>query len=165
MGKRKTIVIVAEGAQDRNLTKITPSMVKDVLSSEPLKLDTRITTLGHVQRGGTACAYDRMLSTLQGAEAVNAVLDAKPDTPSPMIAIIENKICRRPLVDAVAATKSVAQAISEKDFQKAMSLRDAEFDEYFTAYLTTASTDSDQQKIPEEKVCRRVQEWDHQNHY
>lgn len=64
-------------------------------------MDTRITTLGHVQRGGTACAYDRMLATLQGVEAVQAVLDSTPDTPSPMIAIIENKITRKPLVEAV----------------------------------------------------------------
>ena len=47
------------------LNKITPTKVKDLLSNE-LRLDTRITTLGHVQRGGNACAYDRMLSTLQG---------------------------------------------------------------------------------------------------
>jgi 6-phosphofructokinase 1 len=42
-----------------------------------------------------------MLATLQGAEAVNAVLDSTPDTPSPMIAINENKITRKPLMDAV----------------------------------------------------------------
>ena len=68
---------------------------------ERLKLDTRITCLGHVQRGGTAVAYDRMLATLQGVEAVRAVLDSTPDTPSPMIAITENKIIRKPLMEAV----------------------------------------------------------------
>lgn len=100
LGKRKTIVIVAEGAIDRELTPISASYVKDILVSK-LRLDTRITTLGHVQRGGTACAYDRMLATLQGVEAVEAVLESTPDTPSPMIAINENKITRKPLMDAV----------------------------------------------------------------
>lgn len=86
-GKRKTIAIVAEGAIDRDLNKITPSMVKDVLS-KTAGLDTRVTTLGHVQRGGTPCAYDRMLATLQGVEAVKAVLEATPDTPSPVICMM-----------------------------------------------------------------------------
>ena len=79
MGKRKTIVVIAEGAIDNQLNKITPAQVKDILSGEA-GLDTRITTLGHVQRGGTPCAYDRMLSTLQGVEAVKAVLEGKPET-------------------------------------------------------------------------------------
>lgn len=42
-----------------------------------------------------------MLATLQGVEAVEAVLESTPDTPSPMIAINENKITRKPLMDAV----------------------------------------------------------------
>lgn len=88
LGKRKTIVIIAEGAHDRSLNKIPPSKVKDLLSDQ-LGLDTRITTLGHVQRGGNPCAYDRQLSTLQGVEAVQAVLDATPDTPTPVISVIE----------------------------------------------------------------------------
>lgn len=100
-GKRKTLVIVAEGAHDMDLNKISANQVKDVLTSR-LKLDTRVTTLGHVQRGGYPCAYDRMLSTLQGAEAVLAVLEATPETPSPVICVVENKIVRRPLLEAVA---------------------------------------------------------------
>lgn len=108
MGKRKTIVIVAEGAHDLSLNKVTPTKVKDLLSNQ-LHLDTRITTLGHVQRGGGACAYDRMLSTLQGVEAVEAVLDATPETPTPVICIIENKIVRKPLIKAVEDTHAVAK--------------------------------------------------------
>lgn len=49
-GKRKTVVIVAEGAIDSDLNPITAKMVKDVLDG--IGLDTRISTLGHVQRGG-----------------------------------------------------------------------------------------------------------------
>ena len=71
------------------------------LLSKKLGLDTRITTLGHTQRGGVPCAFDRMLATVQGVEAVNAVLDSTPETPSPMIGMRENKITRIPLVDAV----------------------------------------------------------------
>jgi 6-phosphofructokinase len=60
VGKRKSIVIVAEGALDKNLNPIKGDDIKDVLV-ERLGLDTRVTTLGHTQRGGAPCAYDRIL--------------------------------------------------------------------------------------------------------
>lgn len=142
------------------MNKITPTRVKDLLANE-LKLDTRITTLGHVQRGGNACAYDRMLSTLQGVEAVQAVLDATPETPSPIISIIENKIVRQSLVDAVKATQEVAIAIGEKNFDRAMELRDAEFSEYHNAYMTTTATDQPELNLPQGEVsihCSETQQ-------
>jgi 6-phosphofructokinase 1 len=91
--------------------------VKEILA-ERLGLDTRVTTLGHTQRGGRPCAYDRILvssldgrhailltianqGTLQGVDAVNCLLDATPETPSYMIGICENKITKIPLVQAV----------------------------------------------------------------
>ncbi|KAF2687224.1 6-phosphofructokinase [Lentithecium fluviatile CBS 122367] len=152
MGKRKTIVIVAEGAIDTNLNKITPNQIKDILSGAGL--DTRVTTLGHVQRGGQPAAYDRMLSTLQGVEAVKAVLEATPETPSPVICINENKIVRRPLLEAVAQTLEVGKAIERKDFNTAMRLRDAEFAEYYKSYQITTTSDQPELKLPEEKQMR-----------
>ncbi|KAL6901652.1 6-phosphofructokinase [Trichoderma evansii] len=152
MGKRKTIVIVAEGARDKNGTKISPSEIKDLLadtSEGGLGLDTRITTLGHVQRGGTAVAYDRMLATLQGVEAVKAVLEATPETETCFIAINENKIVRKPLMQAVKETKEVAVAVDAKDFDKAMSLRDTEFSDQYKSYLTTTNVLIDDHKLPE----------------
>lgn len=152
LGKRKTIVIVAEGAIDVHLNKITPTQIKDILAKAGL--DTRVTTLGHVQRGGQPAAYDRMLSTLQGVEAVKAVLEATPETPSPVICMIENKIVRRPLLEAVAQTKEVAKAIEEKNFDKAMRLRDAEFADYYRSYQITTSADQPELKLPAEKRLR-----------
>ncbi|RKP31647.1 6-phosphofructokinase [Metschnikowia bicuspidata] len=138
-GKRNFTVIIAEGAIDDQLQPITAEHVKDVLVEEGL--DTRITTLGHVQRGGSAVAYDRMLSTLQGVEAVKAVLESTPETPSPVISIRENKIVRQPLMDSVRDTKMVAAAIEAKDFDKAMSLRDSTFAKAYEAFLLTALHD------------------------
>ncbi|EHK45764.1 hypothetical protein TRIATDRAFT_140018 [Trichoderma atroviride IMI 206040] len=152
MGKRKTIVIVAEGARDKNGTKISPTEIKDLLadtSEGGLGLDTRITTLGHVQRGGTAVAYDRMLATLQGVEAVKAVLEATPETETCFIAINENKIVRKPLMQAVKETKEVAVAVDAKDFDKAMGLRDTEFSDQYKSYLTTTNVLIDDHKLPE----------------
>ncbi|KAI9172274.1 ATP-dependent 6-phosphofructokinase [Paramyrothecium foliicola] len=154
MGKRKTIVIVAEGARDRDGTKITPEEIKDLLADKSeggLGLDTRITTLGHVQRGGTAVAYDRMLATLQGVEAVKAVLEATPETETCFIAITENQIVRKPLMQAVQETKEVAKAVDAKDFEKAMSLRDTEFSDQYRCYLTTTDAMLQEDKLPEKE--------------
>lgn len=64
-------MIVAEGAHDSSLASIKAEDVRVVLS-EKLGLDTRVTTLGHTQRGGRPCYYDRVLvsrvfSTVQDA--------------------------------------------------------------------------------------------------
>lgn len=149
-GKRTTIVIIAEGAITADLQPISPKDVHKVLVDR-LGLDTRITTLGHVQRGGSAVAYDRILATLQGIEAVNAVLDSNPDTPSPLIAINENKITRKSLVESVKLTKSVAEAIQAKDFKKAMSLRDTEFIEHLNNFMSINSADHNEPKLPADK--------------
>nr|POE78654.1 atp-dependent 6-phosphofructokinase [Quercus suber] len=153
MGKRKTIVIVAEGAHDRNLAHISPNMVKDLLSNK-VGLDTRVTTLGHVQRGGPPCAYDRMLSTLQGVEAVRAVLEATPETESPVICMVENKIVRKNLMEAIKVTKEVADNIEKKDFAAAMRGRDAEFEEFLQAFNITTDTENRNLLLPEEQRMR-----------
>lgn len=149
-GKRKTIVIIAEGAITLDLKPISSKDVKDILVNQ-LGLDTRITVLGHVQRGGTAVAYDRVIGTLQGVEAVKAVLDCTPDTPSPLIAITENKVVRKSLVEAVEITKSVATAIEERDFDKAMSLRETEFVEHLNNFMSMNSANHNEPSLPVEK--------------
>lgn len=149
-GKRTTIVIIAEGAITADLTPVSSADVRDVLVDR-LGLDTRITCLGHVQRGGTAVAYDRVLATLQGVEAVNAVLDSTPETPSALIAINENKITRKPLVESVRLTKSVAAAIQAKDFKKAMALRDTEFIEHLKNFMAINSADHNPPKLAADK--------------
>ncbi|KAI9597681.1 phosphofructokinase-domain-containing protein [Syncephalis fuscata] len=133
LGKRKLIVIVAEGAIDSDLNPIKASYIQKVLT-EKAGLDTRVTTLGHIQRGGVPAAFDRFLATMQGVEAVRAVLLSTPDTPSPMIGINENKITSSPLVEAVKLTHEVMKAIEEKDFKRAMDLRDSEFSSSHAAY-------------------------------
>ncbi|KAK0703566.1 6-phosphofructokinase [Lasiosphaeria miniovina] len=157
LGKRKTIVIIAEGALDRQGKKITPTMVKDLLADKNgLGLDTRITTLGHVQRGGTAVAYDRMLATLQGVEAVKAVLEATPETKTCFIAITENKIIRKPLMEAVQDTKQVSSAIERQDFDEAMGLRDAEFSEQYKSFMMTTAVQMDEEIMLPEKERMKI---------
>ncbi|EFX02731.1 6-phosphofructokinase alpha subunit [Grosmannia clavigera kw1407] len=156
LGKRKTIVIIAEGALDREGNKISSEMIRALLADKDgLALDTRITTLGHVQRGGTAVAYDRMLATLQGVEAVRAVLEATPESETCFIAITENKIVRKPLMAAVQNTKSVVAAIEAHDFDRAMALRDTEFSDQYKSYIMTTAVQLDQHmRLPEKERMR-----------
>lgn len=51
---------MAEGAIDRNGHPITAEQIKKVVVDN-LQQDTRITVLGHVQRGGSPSAFDRIL--------------------------------------------------------------------------------------------------------
>jgi 6-phosphofructokinase 1 len=80
-------------------------------------------------------------------------LEATPETPTYFIAINENKITRKPLVQAVIDTKEVAKAIEAHDFNKAMSLRDAEFSDIYQSYMTTTATGlDDKMMLPKRKV-------------
>ena len=78
-GQRLNIIIVAEGAIDRQGRPITADNVKKVIVDK-LEIDTRVTVLGHVQRGGAPSAFDRILGCRMGAESVMALVEAQPDT-------------------------------------------------------------------------------------
>ncbi|KIH66988.1 putative 6-phosphofructokinase [Ancylostoma duodenale] len=73
-GQRLNIIMVAEGAIDRDGTPISADLVKDVIA-KTLNYDTRVTVLGHVQRGGAPSAFDRLLGCRMGAEAVLALME------------------------------------------------------------------------------------------
>ncbi|CAD6981639.1 unnamed protein product [Tilletia controversa] len=150
----ETIVIVAEGALDLELNPIKAEAIKDVLAND-LGLDTRVTTLGHVQRGGKPDANDRILATLQGVEAVNALREATPTTPSYVIGLRENKIERIELQHAVRMTQRVAAAIGEKKFEEAVALRDAEFAEGLKAFEFISRID-ESKRIQEEGRRMRI---------
>uniref|UniRef100_A0A095APU8 6-phosphofructokinase n=1 Tax=Schistosoma haematobium TaxID=6185 RepID=A0A095APU8_SCHHA len=125
-GQRVNIIMVAEGAIDRGCNPITCELVKNLIVSE-LQLDTRITVLGHVQRGGSPSAFDRILGSRMGAEAVLALMDADrdPNLPSCVISLDGNQAVRVPLVKCVERTRQVAEAMKARDFDRAVELRGA----------------------------------------
>jgi len=129
-GRRHSIVIVAEGARDRDGNPITSDHVRRVLE-ERLGEDTRVTILGHVQRGGSPSVFDRNLSTQMGYAAVEEILSATPDSEPVLIGIRDNRITRSPLMQCVEKTLSVADAIAEGDYDRAMELRGRSFREAF----------------------------------
>lgn len=93
MGRRFSIVVVAEGAKPKNGEVVVAKIVKD--SPDPIRLggignklaedlekilpdkEVRCTVLGHIQRGGTTSTYDRILSTRYGVSAVELIKENK----------------------------------------------------------------------------------------
>lgn len=122
MGRRDSIVVVAEGAQDRHGNSISSAYVEEVLTKY-LGEEARVTVLGHVQRGGSPSAYDRVLATLLGAAAAEAVLNAKPSDEAVLIGIQNNKIVHQSLSECVAQTLKVGRCIHECQFDEAMQYR------------------------------------------
>ncbi|KAM6980155.1 LOW QUALITY PROTEIN: phosphofructokinase, muscle b [Aplochiton taeniatus] len=166
-GSRLNIIIVAEGAMDRDGTAISCDIIKKVgeenmtlaetagpwdrsaqiadlfvslllLVSEKLGFDTRTTILGHVQRGGTPSAFDRILGSRMGVEAVTALLEATPDTPACVVSLSGNMAVRLPLMECVQVTKDVTIAMGEGRFEDAVKLRGKSFENNWNTYKMLA---------------------------
>lgn len=125
-GRRDSMVIVAEGAQDHEGNQITAAHVCDVLE-ERLGEDARVTILGHVQRGGRPSAYDRWMSTLLGYAAAQEVLRATPESEPHIIGVRHNRIAHLPLMQSVENTRAVATYIKDGDYEAAVEARGASF--------------------------------------
>jgi 6-phosphofructokinase 1 len=135
INRRRNLVVVAEGAQDRDGNPITADDVKQVLEQE-LDEDARVTILGHVQRGGSPSAYDRYLSTVLGHAAVEQLLRDRADAPPQLVGIRGNQVVSSPLMDCVTQTRAVVDRINAQDLDGAMLLRGAEFRDAFEIMTT-----------------------------
>ncbi len=134
-GRRDSLVIVAEGAQDRHGKPISAAYICQVLE-ERLGEDTRVTILGHVQRGGAPSAFDRWMSTLIGHTAVDELINATPEREPQLIGMRENRIAATPLMPCVTETHAVAEAITAHNYEQAMRLRGNSFGEAFRTLRT-----------------------------
>jgi phosphofructokinase-like protein len=119
-GKKFSIVVIAEGAHEKDLG--LPSVpenerdecghakfigVGNILGRElerRLGIETRVTILGHVQRGGSPTAFDRILATRFGVAAVELVHAGEFGK---MVALQGNRIISIPLESAVNQLKKV----------------------------------------------------------
>lgn len=122
-GRYASIVVVAEGAKPQPGTleikadefdefgHIRLGGIGNLVATEIERrtgFETRVTILGHVQRGGSPTAYDRVLSTWYGTAAIDAVHD---EAWGDMVALVANEIVRVPIKDAVAELKTVNPAL------------------------------------------------------
>ncbi|XP_042366653.1 ATP-dependent 6-phosphofructokinase, platelet type isoform X7 [Plectropomus leopardus] len=136
-GTRLNIIIVAEGAIDRHGKPITSGLVKDLVV-KCLGFDTRVTILGHVQRGGTPSAFDRILASRMGVEAVLALLETTANTPACVVSLCGNQSVRLPLMECVQMTQEVQKAMDEKRFEEAVRLRGRSFENNLRTYKLLA---------------------------
>ncbi|RMH78530.1 MAG: 6-phosphofructokinase [Actinomyces sp.] len=119
-GRYASIVVVAEGARPREGTIEVPEPAVDryghrrlggianIVAAEIERrtgFETRVTILGHVQRGGSPTAFDRVLSTRFGVAAIDAVHDGAFGT---MVALECGVIVRKPLAECVSEIKTVS---------------------------------------------------------
>ncbi|XP_070585270.1 ATP-dependent 6-phosphofructokinase, platelet type isoform X2 [Erythrolamprus reginae] len=131
--KRLNIIIVSEGAIDSFNKPITSEQVKDLVVAR-LGFDTRVTILGHVQRGGTPSAFDRILASRMGVEAVLALLEATPETPACVVTLSGNLAVRLPLMECVVMTQDVQKAMDDRRFKDAVELRGRSFTNNLNTY-------------------------------
>jgi 6-phosphofructokinase 1 len=118
-GRFASIVVVAEGATPQEGTMALQSGELDQFGHVRLGgignliageieqrtgYETRVTILGHIQRGGTPTAFDRVLATRFGIAAIDAVHDGAFGQ---MVALQAGEIVRVPLAEAVGELKLV----------------------------------------------------------
>jgi ATP-dependent phosphofructokinase / diphosphate-dependent phosphofructokinase len=123
LGDYASIVVVAEGAKPAEGTEVLLSDETDQFGHVRLGgigdrlareiedrtgYETRATVLGHVQRGGTPTAFDRVLATRFGVAAIDAVHDGDFGT---MMALRGGEIVRVPLAEGVGSLKLVDPAL------------------------------------------------------
>ena len=97
--KNSSIVLVAES----DITGGAIGMAERVKREYP-QYDVRVTILGHIQRGGSPTASDRILASRMGVAAVDAILDGQRNI---MIGIVDNQIVHVPFAKAIKDDKPV----------------------------------------------------------
>lgn len=124
-GKTFSIVVVAEGAKFKEATMVTQEEkldefghirlggIGEILAKEIEKrtgYETRVSVLGHIQRGGTPTAFDRVLGTRLGVKAVELVKAKKFGR---MVALLGNKIIDVSIEEAVSTLKTIDMDLYE----------------------------------------------------
>lgn len=102
--KRKKLVnliVVAEGDEYGGAQQVA-----DILKKTLPNLDTRVCILGHIQRGGSPSALDRMIASRMGYHAVECLMEGKHNV---MVGVVNNKMHYTPLDNAVKAKQKISQ--------------------------------------------------------
>ena len=99
--KSFSIVIVAEGNYEGGATAITNQLKQEIEGFE-----SRVVILGHIQRGGSPTAFDRVLASKLGYGAVEALLKGEKNK---MIGLINNKLTLTSFIDSISNKKDLNQ--------------------------------------------------------
>jgi 6-phosphofructokinase 1 len=134
-GKKKSLIIIAEGAKDKHGNPIKSYQVVEELKKR-INEDARLTILGHVQRGGAPTAFDRYMSTVLGYAAVQYLIEHSEDMESKIIALQDNRVKAIPLMQSIKKTQSIVDLIARKDFDGAVDLRGGSFRQSLKTFNT-----------------------------
>ena len=99
-GKTSSIIVVAEGDKTGKNVFELASKIEETLP----KYETRVSVLGHIQRGGTPSCFDRVLGTQLGVKAVESLIKGKYGS---MVGIQNGKIVFTPLSKALKGTTKI----------------------------------------------------------
>lgn len=103
-----------------------------------LQYDTRVTVLGHVQRGGSPSAFDRLLGCRMGAEAVLALMEMTPESEPCVVSIDGNQMVRVPLMQCVERTQAVCSFLPYSfilNMCSVLSIASLSITDYFKLFL------------------------------
>ena len=125
-GRKDSIVILAEGAVTATGEDISAEHVRAAIE-DGIGEETRVTILGHVQRGGTPSAFDRWAPAWLGFEATVHVLGDDADASGVVFGFHGDQAMRLPLTEAVEQTRRVPTLIADGRIDDALALRGQEF--------------------------------------
>jgi 6-phosphofructokinase 1 len=103
-GKKSAIVVVAEGDRPGHTYRLAEE------AKVKLKIESRVCILGHVQRGGSPTARDRVLASILGSAAVGSLLQGRAGI---MVGEVKNEIVYTALTDTFGNKKALSPRLEE----------------------------------------------------
>ena len=100
--KSSSIVVIAEGEEAGNANEIAEKIRQQVQPD----IDMRVTTLGHIQRGGIPTAYDRILASRLGLGAMEGLINGEQNV---MAGIVNNELVYTPFRDTIRLPKPISE--------------------------------------------------------
>lgn len=98
--KSSSIVIVAEGDEEGHAAEVA----EKIKATIDVPVDIRVTNLGHIQRGGSPTAYDRILSSRLGLGALEGLLNGQKNV---MAGIVNDELIYTPFHDTITKKKLI----------------------------------------------------------
>lgn len=98
--KSSSIIVVAEGEEEGNAQEISEKIRAQITP----EIDMRVTTLGHIQRGGIPTAYDRILASRLGLGALEGLMNGEKNV---MAGIVNNELIYTPFKDTIRLPKPI----------------------------------------------------------
>ena len=142
-GRQHALVIMAEGARHPDGLPLKSDTLKNILDKQ--LGETRVTVLGHIQRGGAPSVFDRILATRLGAEAVEYLVGEGREAPPVMMGLRNNRVTATPLAEVISKSGKVARLLDLGDYKGALKLRGASFRAQLSLLKILIATEPKQQ--------------------